>query len=304
MNTSACPTTTGDMPKTMNSDENVKFSGVNEQFASAGYLGPCRLLTSEIAAAYASELREFVEQYQADGRFRQWTYLKSHLLLDWVARLACEPTILEVVGALLGPNIVLWDSFIPVKRPRSVGHFHWHQDATYWSVGPLGRIVTLWLALGPVTAKHGPMKFLPGSHVHGQLEHEKTYDPNSMLRRGQRVCQDIDETIARLMTLEPGEATIHHPYLIHGSGPNETDEWRWGAALVYVSGEVRAKPGHIESGVLLRGTSSGLDHEQPAIANLGPAELAEYERVTQRSAGRYEDITMHSTRQASSIHNN
>lgn len=48
-------------------------------------------------------------------------------------------------------------------------------------------LVLKWVALSPVNQFCGGMQMLRGSHLHGALHHEKTYDDSSMLKRGQQV---------------------------------------------------------------------------------------------------------------------
>ncbi|MBY0458852.1 MAG: phytanoyl-CoA dioxygenase family protein [Gemmataceae bacterium] len=259
--------------------------------AESGFAFPVRVLAPDTAAGYAARLVRFLDRHSADPDFKNWTYVKAHLALGWVAQLARETAILDAAEAALGPDLVLWDSFIPAKPPRSAGYFGWHQDGTYWSVGPLDEIVTLWVALGAVNEANGAMKMIPGSHLRGQLDHEKTFDKESLLRRGQRVRDALDESAAVAVRLAPGEASLHRAFTVHGSGPNPSDDWRLGVSLVYVSGRVGAKAGHAESGVRMRGETlaGGLDAETPATDDLGDSERAEYRRVTQRSATRYAD---------------
>jgi non-heme Fe2+,alpha-ketoglutarate-dependent halogenase len=264
-----------------------------DAFLADGFAAPVRVLAPEVAARYATRLRVFLAAQQDHPEFRNWTYVKSHLALAWVADLAAESSVLDVVEEILGPNLLLWDSFVPAKRPRSIGHFGWHQDGTYWSIAPLDEIVTVWVALEAVVESNGAMKMIPGSHRWGQVEHVKTFDPTSLLRRGQRITRNVDESAARTITLNPGEASLHGAFVVHGSGGNASDDWRLGVALTYVSDRVGPRPDHVESGILLRGSATHgmLDAERLACVDLGEREIREYQRVTTRSAKRYADVT-------------
>ena len=265
---------------------------ISQQFINRGFVDRVKLLSEESTTVYRQHLEEFINTHAEDDRFGDWTYSKSHLVLAWVAQLAAEPAILDVVQAVIGPDIILWNSFIPIKPPHSAAYFGWHQDGTFWNIAPIEETVTVWLALSNVTLANGGMRMIPGSHQWGQLEHEKTYDAKSMLRRGQRITAVIDETAATSISLALGEASLHNAMVLHGSGANESDHWRLAVGLNYVSGSVAPRQGYRDSGLLLRGEKRvrGFEAEIAAEIDLGERELEEYARAIERSAKRYEDV--------------
>lgn len=262
------------------------------QFAQDGLIPQLTLLTAERAEQYRQEMAAFVAAYEDDPHYGDWTYFKSHLLLVWVAQIAQEPAILDAVTKLLGPNILLWNSFLPIKRPFSGGYFGWHQDGTFWDIAPLTETVTVWLALGPVSLDNGGMRMIPGSHTWGQLEHEKTFDPQSMLRRGQQTTAAFDESQAIEISLAPGQASLHNAAVLHGSAPNNSAGWRWGVGLNYVSGNVTPVNGYQDSAWVVRGQQpvKGFASESPPADSLSTAALAAYESAVRRTATRYEDM--------------
>ncbi|MEM7118211.1 MAG: phytanoyl-CoA dioxygenase family protein [Chloroflexota bacterium] len=268
----------------------MESTSLAQTFARDGIVAKVSLLSDEKAESYCQKMEEFVAAHGDDPRYGDWTYFKSHLLLVWVAQIAQEPAILDAVEAVLGPNILLWNSFLPIKRPFSGGYFGWHQDGTFWDIAPLTETVTVWLALGSVGEHNGGMRVIPGSHRWGQLEHEKTFDPQSMLRRGQRITADFDEHTAVDITLAAGQASLHNSAVLHGSTPNHSTEWRWGVGLNYVSGNVAPINSYQDSAWLLRGqrVQMGFATESPPASSLSADALAEYERAVQRSATRYE----------------
>jgi len=74
------------------------------------------------------------------------------------------------------------------------------------------------------------MSMIPGSHHQHIVSHEDTYGHDNILTRGQRV-NDVDESEAVHLILEPGQMSIHHCEVIHGSQPNKSNERRIGFAL-------------------------------------------------------------------------
>ena len=53
-----------------------------------------------------------------------------------------------------------------VKEPGSGTPTRWHHDAPYWPLAG-SRLATAWLALDPVSAETGAMRFVKGSHKWG-----------------------------------------------------------------------------------------------------------------------------------------
>ncbi len=83
------------------------------------------------------------------------------------------------------------------------------------------------------------MQVVPGTHKGGQIPHVDTFDETNALARGQEIAVDVDEANAVTLTLEPGEMSLHHIGVVHGSKPNLSDESRIGFAVRYIAAEVR-----------------------------------------------------------------
>ncbi len=238
------------------------------------------------------KLTEFINTHSNDPRYDEWTYGKSHLVLKWLNKLARSSSILDHVEAVLGKDILLWNSFIPAKPPHSSGHFGWHQDGTFGPISPLDQTVTVWLALSNVTPTNGGMRMLPGSWQLGQLEHETTYDPESMLRRGQKVLCHVDESRVIESSLRPGEASFHGPFTLHGSGPNNSDQWRLGIGLNFVSATVSPNEGFADTATLVRGkaNNSGFILESTPIDDLHEEAIEHYKWCQNLGKKRYQDV--------------
>ncbi len=162
-----------------------------ENYDADGFIMRARLIPEDRIGDFRDKMEEFVRRHGEDPRFGDWCYFKSNIILPWVVDLAIAPGVVGAVKSVLGPDILLWNSFLPIKPPKSEGHFAWHQDATYWHLTPVEEMVTVWLALSDVTPDNGCMRFLPGSHHQGQIAHEMTKGTKSMLRRGQRALARI-----------------------------------------------------------------------------------------------------------------
>ena len=69
-------------------------------------------------------------------------------------------------------------------------------------------------------------------------KHNDTFDKNNLLTRGQTIENiPINKTVP--ITLKPGQISIHHRLIVHGSGPNFSNKKRIGFAIQsYISTEV------------------------------------------------------------------
>ena len=116
-----------------------------------------------------------------------------------------------------------------IKEPQSKGYVSWHQDATYMGIKPHD-FVTPWLALTPSNRECGCMSMIPGSHRNHIRKHEDTFDDDNILTRGQ-VVREVDESEAVDLILRPGQMSIHHAEVVHGSQPNRSLQRRIGYAI-------------------------------------------------------------------------
>ena len=97
------------------------------------------------------------------------------------------------------------------------------------------------------------MPVIPGSHGR-QLRHTDTHAPNNVVARGQQVTAAPPEALAVDLVLTPGQISLHHVLIVHGSQPNRSSERRIGLALRYVTPQVKQEGGSRDSAALVRGT--------------------------------------------------
>lgn len=74
----------------------------------------------------------------------------------------------------MAPNILLWNAGFFIKEPHTSDYVGWHQDLRYWGLDDDSRELTAWIAVGDVTEANGAMKFIPGSHRRGMVQHRDT----------------------------------------------------------------------------------------------------------------------------------
>ena len=237
-----------------------------------GYYFPVDILS----AAETRILRDKLEAHEraTGGPIQGDRRHKTHLYLTFLNDLIRHPRILDAVEDVLGPNLLCWSSSFFIKEPSDPGFVSWHQDATYWGLSSPD-VMTVWVAFTPANLVNGCMKFMPGSHRQ-QLEHKDTFDKNNLLSRGQEIAVKVDESKGVDAILEPGQASLHHVLLAHGSEPNKSADRRIGFAIRYIPTHVRQAVGARDSATLVRGTDSynHFEHEPRPTSDCSPEALA------------------------------
>jgi len=266
---------------------NILDSQQVEAFRRDGYLFPLRAFSREEAAQLrgALEAHEAATSAPLQGKWR----VKSHLLFTWADRIVHHPAVLDAVEDLIGPDILCWTTNFFIKEAASPGFVSYHQDAAYWGLDP-EEVVTAWVALSPANLQSGCMKVMPGSHFETHIPHVETYAENNMLTRGQEIAVEVDEARTVAMPLEPGEMSLHHIRLVHGSAPNRSRDRRIGLAIRYLPASVRQTKGR-DSAMLVRGVDryGHFDPEPRPKQDLGEAELAAHaEAIDRKVAVLYE----------------
>lgn len=253
-----------------------------DQYRQDGYYCPIRVVSREDAARY----RERLESVERDlgGPLRGVYRIKPHLLFTWLAELVRNPSVLDAVEDVIGPDILCWNSSFFTKEAESPGYVSWHQDATYWGLSEPD-VVTAWVAFTESTPRNGNMRVIPGSH-RSQAAHVDTFHPDNLLSRGQEIAVDVDEDEAADIVLEPGEMSLHHVLIVHGSRPNPSADRRIGYAIRYIPTRVRQLAGPRDSATLVRGRDAfgHFDLEPPPAADLDPDALALHADISDRQA--------------------
>jgi ectoine hydroxylase-related dioxygenase (phytanoyl-CoA dioxygenase family) len=198
-----------------------------EQYHDQGFISPIRVISEQEALSIKDELeqveKEFPEEINSESRNN------LHLSFAFLDALAHNKIIVDAIEDLIGPDISLWASVMFIKEPSSKQYVSWHQDATYMGLDSLD-FPTPWIALSPSNIETGCMTMIAGSHKTKIQNHEDTFAENNILTRGQ-VIQDVDESKAVDLILQPGEMSIHHGAVIHGSQPNNSNQRRIGFSL-------------------------------------------------------------------------
>jgi ectoine hydroxylase-related dioxygenase (phytanoyl-CoA dioxygenase family) len=199
---------------------------------------------------------------------------KSHLVSRTLAQVIRKPAILDAVEQLVGPDLLVWGSSFFNKAGGTPDYVSWHQDATYWGLEPPD-IVTAWVALTPSTAANGCMRVVPGSQKWPIMPHRETFAEGNLLSRGQEIAVEVKDGDAVDVVLAPGQMSLHHVLIAHGSEPNRSTEPRIGFAIRYIGGHVRQTKAAHDTATLVRGrnVAGTFELEREPRGELDPADL-------------------------------
>ena len=242
-----------------------RFQSVVEHYRRDGFVAPLRI----VDAAEAADHRRRLEVAEADVGPLNYQ-AKVHTILRSPLELATHPRVLDIVEALIGPNILLWTSTYIIKEPHDPAHVSWHQDLTYWGLSGADQ-VSMWLALSPANRANGCLRLVPGSHLAGRQRHRITESESNLLFQGQTV-DGVAESRALYCTLEPGQASFHHGWTLHSSLPNRSDERRIGLNAQYVATHIRQTKHDRDTAMLVRGVDDfgHFGADVPARGDLEP----------------------------------
>ena len=159
------------------------------------------------------------------------------MLVDdpFIHHLLFQNSILDNVEKIIGNNIALFGAHYIAKKPLTGQPVGWHQDGSYWPLEPM-HVVSVWLAGTQSNKNNACMRVIPGT------QNKRLLKPSEMINLDTKDYvldlaihpNDIDETKAVDIELEPGDMSIHNPYIVHGSNPNDSENWRIGLTLRYI----------------------------------------------------------------------
>ncbi len=207
---------------------------VRERWKCDGAVSPLPALTPERTLRYLRAL----EDLEARRAGRTTWIAQPHLAERWAWELALEPGIVDVVAAILGPEVLVFATLILTKPPRDPAFVTWHQDG-----GKSGfhraPCVSAWIALRDSLPESGCMRVIPGSHTLPRLPHTQSQAPHHLLPYDRpEITARVDERAAVDLTLRAGEMSLHHANIVHGSRENRTAAPRTGFIVRYVTPEL------------------------------------------------------------------
>lgn len=149
---------------------------------------------------------------------------------------------------LQGP-VRFWHDQLFCKPARHGGVVAWHQDYSYWTRSQPMAHLTCWIGLDDATRHNGCMQYVPGSHQWNLLPITGLAGDMNAIRQvlNDDQWERLNNPVA--IELKKGEATFHHPLMVHGSRENTTD----GPRRAYVINALRDGVCSFSDGPLMQG---------------------------------------------------
>jgi ectoine hydroxylase-related dioxygenase (phytanoyl-CoA dioxygenase family) len=135
-----------------------------------------------------------------------------------------SPNMVEILKALLGPNVRLHGAKLNMKSPEYGSPVEWHQD---WAFYPHTNddLLAIGLMLDDVEMENGPLLVMPGTHrVDKVWDHH--LDGRFCGAMDPTTTPDLDYAKAVACTGKAGSCSFHHVRLVHGSAQNTSSKPR------------------------------------------------------------------------------
>ncbi len=149
----------------------------------------------------------------------------------------------DLLEPLLGRDLKQIINQLHWKTPGSRGDFAWHQDSRFRRPTEAYRhlgssYVQTGLAIDPHNSGSGGMRFIPRSHLRGDLKLDTSQEVlGTAMNDAVIEAAGFSADDAIELDLAPGDLALWSPYLVHGSGTNQSDHLR----RLYINGYVRAE---------------------------------------------------------------
>ena len=150
---------------------------------------------------------------------------------------------LALVEPVIGPDIAVFACHLLQKPPQVGKRVPWHEDSAYWKgrLEPI-EVASITLSLEPSTPENGCLCVLPGTHRHGYSDYVPVDNPGEQIFPIEVQADQMDESRAVEIVLEPNQASIHDGRIIHGSAPNTGTLGRSAFTVRYFPTSVRFVP--------------------------------------------------------------
>jgi len=228
-----------------------------QSFAERGYVKIVGLLTEEEVAPLRERLEDVLhgrvtwqprmfqtldpQKFRAPSGSPMPEGIQRPALVDeQFQRVAEHPKLLAMVRDLIGENATLYTDQVILKTPGIGVETHFHQDGFYWR-NSAERTVNCWIALDDADADNGCLRFLPGSHKGGLIEHEAYYDTPALhhgetgapFQRLRIPLKQVDFSCEVPEPAQAGDCLIFTKYTWHRSEPNWSAQPRRAYAIAF-----------------------------------------------------------------------
>jgi len=204
-------------------------------YEANGYLAGIDLLSDEQVDLLRGELDELTDpdrprselwyEYHSNES-RDPASVLFHALGAWrVAAgfhdLLWSPRFVVPAAQLLRGAVRFWHDQIFYKPAHHGGVVAWHQDYSYWTRTQPVAHLSCWIGLDDSTRANGCVHYVPGSHRWNLLPITGLADDMDAIQ-GVLTEAQREQFNPVAIELKKGQASFHHPLLVHGSFQNQT----------------------------------------------------------------------------------
>ena len=219
-----------------------------------GYIFPIDVFSETEISTHREYFNQIIETESKNGRggysISGWQIHDPHIY-----DLMVDKRILDCVEGLLGKNIICWGTHYFCKLPGDSKRVSFHQDASYWPLTP-SKTITVWLAIDDTDVENSAMKFIPESHLYGQINYQHS-TPKEQNVLNQTVDSPENYGGAPVyVELKAGQISLHSDLILHGSDPNLSDRRRCGLTMRFAPPEVKTYHDWNQNAVICRGIDS------------------------------------------------
>jgi phytanoyl-CoA hydroxylase len=206
-------------------------------FNENGFIHISQVYTPEETEAMSRELDELIQTWATtnagwSGPWRnvymspdvEQRSMLTHLHdLHFYSRAWCDavtnPRMAKAMSQLLGPNVELHHTTLHCKPPETGMPFPLHQDSPFYRHEGPGFIDAI-VHLDDTNDENGCLRFVPGSHKNGHLEHiQDNCSPHLPTDEWR-----LENTVP--VPAKAGDVVAFSYFTVHGSYINQTDRWR------------------------------------------------------------------------------
>jgi hypothetical protein len=204
-----------------------------------GFVSGVKMLDDRQCDVLCEELAGLVEpDHPNNGLFHEFNSNESddpdrvlfHALGAWRAAegfhdALWNPAFTVPACQILGGSVRFWHDQLFCKPAQHGGVVAWHQDYSYWTRTQPMNHLTCWIGLDDSTVENGCLQYIPGSHKWPLL-------PITGLAGDMDAIQSVlsdeqkEQFKPRAIEMKRGEASFHHPMMVHGSYANNSQRSR------------------------------------------------------------------------------
>ena len=235
----------------------ARFSLSKEQlglFHEHGYLSGVRILDERQLEMLTEELAQLTDpSHEGNDLFYEYHSNESadpdtvlfHALGAWRITpgfhdVLWNPAFTVPASQLLDGPVRFWHDQLFCKPAHHGGVVAWHQDYSYWTRTQPVAHLTCWIALDDSKRENGCLQYIAGSHRWPDLPITGLAGAmnaiNAVLNDEQQ--KQFKNPVA--VELKKGEASFHHPRLVHGSLPNYSNRPRRATVINVMRDGVRS----------------------------------------------------------------